>query len=275
MNWRGLLLVVILSLAGCSDPPRLNEAVSVDKKEQAPLQNSESLSAPAPARSDEEALKIVRAALDAHTSKKPELLDKLKMVTIIREGKGLNATSQLVPQKHLVRTAWPDRSRFQFDIAGSPTFTVALTEKSCLYAVNNERQSIDAEQERVCRVDALANWYTMLLPLRESNLIAVRAEAATIANRPAVGVQVWLPNYPTVILHFDKETQLLRRVMYRGWENRQLVVKELIFLDQKPYHGITLDRMRTLRIDNVEWYEMTTNSVEINDSFGAKMFEMP
>jgi hypothetical protein len=274
----GVGVVVVLGVAvglACSDKqPPIDIANPIDSAN--PDKPPELPPMAAPDKFDPAAKAIVDDAIKAHTGGKPDLLQKLKSVEFSREGQGLGAGRDPVPQKWLVHAAWPNRIRFRFETPGQFVVHICRNgDKVWRASETSPKEELPDDYAGEIRLDASFEWLWMLFPLTEPSTVVALAPEAVANDRPAVGVRVWAQGVTDAILHFDKETKLLARVTFDGRENRRKVTKELLIPTTKAFHGVVLPDKMILKADGNLLAEWNMTALDFRPTIDPKVFDNP
>ncbi|HVK17826.1 MAG TPA: hypothetical protein VM533_12825 [Fimbriiglobus sp.] len=230
----------------------------------------------APAQSDPKAAELIAAAVAAHTGGKPELLQKLKTVRYVREGKVSAGGLAEANQKWEVHAGWPDRFRVRAEMLGQQVVTLVWSGTAgWRHATGLSKIPMTEQEVSDFRHEVTGEWLELLFPLTEPGAVVALAEDAKVNNRPAGGVRVWHPSLSDAVLHFDKETRLLVRLAYDGRETGQKVTKEVLVQSHKEFAGVKLPEQTVYKSNGAEFADWRLTAAEPLDKLDAKLFEEP
>jgi hypothetical protein len=261
------------ALGGCSrEPPPLRTAREIHA-EPTTTASVELPAAKPPAKSDPAAVAVVTAALNAHTSNQPALVQKLKTIRLTREGRILIGPQ---PMKQEIQAQWPDRYRVhaEFTRTGG-VITVGWSGETGWKQSPAGSEPIAPAPLKDNQLDISGEWLSLLFPLAEPETIVATVADAEVNKRPAAGVRVWNPHLSDAILHFDKETKLLAQITYDGREQGRKVTKQVIVQSSRPFAGVTLPVQTVIKADGSDLAEWTVTSLDPQSSIDAKVFEKP
>lgn len=271
---RGLTLIAGILAAGCSTaPPPIREAAPVasEKLVQA------AFSPPAkPAASDPAAAKLVAAALAAHTGNDPAKLAKLKAVSLRRTAVATGADGVRGTLDWRGDLLAPDRIRVEArQLAGTTVITLdargaSLSQMTPGGAV---KQEIKDERLRDCRSQRSEEEFMLVYPLADPSTVAAPAPDETINGSAAAGAYVWTPALAPALVHFDKATGRIVRVVYRGWENTTELQKEITVRGHAQFDGVWLPTRFELRTNGKLFMEVEEQKFELGKSFPPDHFK--
>jgi hypothetical protein len=276
MARRALWVVLLGAAAGCGDGTRaISTAKPVEegRQEKAAVELTPEKK---PDKSDPAAEAVVKAALDAHTGKKFELLQKLKSVRLVREGQVTMGGTSQVKQTWELYAGWPDRFRVKAEMPGPQVATLAWAGGGgWRHAVGVGKVVMSDKEVQDFRTDVTGEWLTLLFPLAEPETVVAPAPELKVNDRPAAGVRVWHPALSDAVLHFDKETKLLALVTYDGRESGQKVTKEVLVLGHGEFAGVTLPSKTVQKSNGKQLAEWTMTALEPKPQLDPKLFEEP
>jgi hypothetical protein len=278
MARRVLWAVLLGAAAGCADGTRAIMTARPVESGPADKAAAELAAGKKPDKSDPAAEAVVKAALDAHTGGKPDLLQKLKSVRFTRDTYGTVGTTQPARSKWEVHAVWPDRIRQRVEMTTPQGVRVACecrNRDEVWLAVGGDKQVMSADQAAGFKIDVSAEWLWMLFPLAEPGTVVATAPDADIAGKPAAGVRVWAAGITDAVLYFDKETKLFAGMTFDGRDGTQRVVKDVHVLGSKSYDGITLPERMVLKANNRQVAEWTMPTFEPQPGIDPKLFENP
>jgi hypothetical protein len=281
MRLLGLVVAFgLISLLGCSDPPRTIETAKPVNPTGAVGQLTELPKMEKPAKSDPQAVEIVRKAIDAHTAKSPERLQKLKAIKLVREGPAVTFTQVPTPQRWDLWQSWPGRMRYRVEIPNLPIVTLGNNQQeawkhlgSVLPPVRDPMTATDAED---FRLDATGDWLLMLHPMAHPDRTLALLPDVTVNGQPAQSVRIWLPGLSDAILNFDKTSGLLVQIQFDGREQNKRTFKEFLILGHKEFLGVTLPEKLVYKSNGSQLAEFQLKSVEaLTDPVDGKLFTDP
>jgi hypothetical protein len=264
------------ALVGCDGAPQTiatAKPVSNDTVSKSVIQV---LPAKAPEKSDPKAAEVVASVVAASTGGKPELLQKLKSVRYVREGKISAGGTAPADQKWEVHAGWPDRFRVRAEMAGPQVVTLAWTGRAgWRHATGNPKIPMTDLEVGDFRNDVTGEWLELLFPLTDPEAIVAPVEDMKVNDKPSVGVRLWHPVLSDAILYFDNETRLLTRFAYDGRETGKSVTKEVLVLSHKDFAGVKLPERTVYKSNGIQFAEWTLTAVEPLGSLDAKLFTDP
>lgn len=270
------LVAAAVLLAGCAEEQRPIKVAKRVETQAAAAKPVEIPAMTAPAASDPAAAAVIRAALQAHTGGRPELLEKFKApMSVKREGQMWNAGPYPMAVKWEAALAWPDRYRYTMLLPSGDTLLLAAAGDKVWRFMGGQRLDLAGEEAKDVRESSSAEWLGFLFPLADPAARFAPAENTTVNEKPAVGVRVWAPKAVDAVLHFDAESKLLVQVSFNGREQGKDVVKQSVFLTHKPYHGVTLGDKTVLRVQGQNMYEWSTSVIELDAKIDPKTYEQP
>jgi hypothetical protein len=267
-----MMMLLGAALGGCSHkPPPLRPAREIHAQ---PTTTASVELPPAkpPAQSDPAAVAIVTAAINAHTSNQPALVQKLKIVRINREGR-IFILQQSIKQE--IQSQWPDRYRVHAEFTGGGVVTIGWAGETGWKQSPGGTEPIPPAMLKDNKLDITGEWLSLLFPLTEPDTIVAPVADTEVNKKPAVGVRVWNPHLSDAILHFDKETKLLAQITYDGREQGRKVTKQIIVRASRPFAGVTLPVQTVIKADGSDLAEWTMTSLDPQSSLDAKVFEKP
>ena len=123
--------------------------------------------------------------------------------------------------------------------------------------------------------DLHAAWLATIAPLKEKRFTLTTLPEINVNDSPAVGIKAAYPNRPDVTLYFDKKTNLLVRVTFKGKEAGAAVTKESTFSEYKDFGGLMLPGKQVDLHDRRKVAEWKTTNYESVEKLGKEVFAKP
>jgi hypothetical protein len=275
--WVPGMMALAVVAGGCSDNSRTPQLARPIDDTRSHIKTAVQLTEePRPDKSDPAAEEVVRAALNAHSGNRPERLQELKSVRFTREGRGHTGVTTPVSQRWEVSAVWPDRIRFELHLPGQQVGILCRDGNTAWAAGSDKPRLVMTDQQaEQFRIDASAEWLWMLFPLNDPGTVVAPAGDIEVNEKPATGIRVWAPGITDAILHFDKESKLLTRMTFAGWENGEKVTKEVRITSSKDYHGLTLPEAMSLNSNSRYLAEWKMTAIDFQAAIDPKVFENP
>ncbi len=265
----------LLLLAGCGGggPPPIRGAKKI---ESAPQPTAFSLPTdPSPAASDPAAKAVIDAALKAHTDGQPGKLDALRTARKTVAG-SLTGPAGKVANEWKFTWRWPDRWRTEMVVAGRPPVVIRRVGSAAWIAVPGAgEQPISGSSLTGVQAETFAECLLVLFPLTDPAAVFGPAAGTSVRGKPAVGVRVSGPGWPTAVLHFDPDTKRLVQASYAGSEGNVGTTKEVIVLAEKAVAGVTLPERMEIRWDGQEKGDWTLKDIQFPLAVEDKLFDRP
>lgn len=267
------VLCGLLVLAGCDRGPA--PIVSVK-----PVQSAGPAAAivlptdPPPPSSDPASQAVVEAALKAHTDNQPAKLDGLKTARKVVAGT-LTGPNGPVNNEWQFTWRWPDKLRTRMSIEGQPPAGVRRVGGSAWLSANGQpEQPITGPNLKGVVAENCAECLLVLFPLADPATVVSKAGELTVRGKPAVGVRVSGPGWPTTVAHFDAGTRRLVQVSYEGYEGGP-TTKEVVVLAEKAFDGVTVPERLAIRWTGREIGEWTVKELSFPVKVEPDTFEKP
>lgn len=261
--------------AGCSgDPPPIVEAKPVGGEKPVTV----AFLPPAkPTASEPAAAKLIADALAAHTGKDLSKLDKLKSATVTRIGRTTTQDGLRAPLECSLDLRGPD-CRAVLTITrpeGQFKNTILLTAKQNTYTgPMGQTADLDEDTLRDVRSQKAEDELLLLFPLADPTTVAASAPDATVNGKPAAGAYAWTPALArAALVHFDKASGRLVRLVYIGRERSTEVLKEVTVHEHREFGGVWLSSRYLLRIKGMEFLDVEKQTYEVGKTFPAGHFE--
>ena len=271
---RGLILIAGLFTAGCSgDPPPIREAAPVAGEKVVVA----AFAPPAkPDKSDPAADKLLAAAVAAHTGNDRAKLAKLTAVSLRREGLTTTAVGTRAPLDWRADLLAPGRYRAEAVLKhpnAVESFTVVIVpDAGSLVVADQPKAKIEGVKLRDCHVQRMEDEFMLVHPLADPTTVAVPAPDETVNGAAAAGAYVWSPALAPALVHFDKATGRVVRVVYRGRENDSEVLKEITVREHREFGGVWLPSKFELRVNGRVFIDVEKQTFEIGKTFDAARF---
>jgi hypothetical protein len=270
----------LLLLAGCNDAPRTIETAKPISPGVSSTQITELPKMDKPAKSDAKALEIITKAIDAHTGKAPDKLQKLKINKHVRDGSGILFTAQKMPMKWELWQAWPGRMRYRVEIPGQAVVVLGNNNREAWMSSSATlppvKMTMPSPSDDDFRVDATGDWLLLLHPLQHPACLAALLPETTVNSKACNSVRVWIPDLSDAILNFDKVSGLLVQVQFDGREQNKKTFKEFLILSHKEFLGVQLPEKLVYKSNGNELAEFTLKSVEaLPEPLDGKLFTEP
>ena len=112
-----------------------------------------------------------------------------------------------------------------------------------------------------------------MFPLADPTTVAVPAPEVAVNESPAAGAYVWSPALAPALVHFDKKTGRVARVVYRGRENNGEVLKEIRVREHREFGGVWLPTKFELRTNGRLFLDVEKQTFEIGKTFDPARFK--
>ena len=234
----------------------------------------------APARADDDAKKVVDAAIKAHGG--AEKLAKLKDKAIIQKGKmkiytmGLEIDSTM----EIRATGKKFRQDIKFALMGMNFDQNAvydgkemwITVNGAVIATLDKKEDLEMLAEMIHAEEAAS---LALLGSKDIELSIIGEDK--VGDTPVIGVRVTKKGRKDVNLYFDKKTHMLKKVENRGIDflSRQEVADEKIFDGYKETEGVKQPSKLTMNRDGKKYIEYEITEVEVTDKLDDSIFKKP
>ena len=272
---RGLILIAGVLAAGCSnDPPPIREATPVSG-EKAVL--AEFHPPAKPAKSDPDAAKLVAAALAAHNCTDAATLAKLKAASLHRTGLTTTPDGLRAPLTCDIDVFVPGRYRAAITVSRpekAENFVLVVNPDAGSIAIPggpasplNEPTLLDLHSQMA------EEEFLLMFPLADPTTVAVPAPEVAVNESPAAGAYVWSPALAPALVHFDKKTGRVARVVYRGRENNGEVLKEIRVREHREFGGVWLPTKFELRTNGRLFLDVEKQTFEIGKTFDPARFK--
>ena len=271
---RGLILIAGLFTTGCSsDPPPIREAAPVAGEKAVVA----AFAPPAkPDKSDPAAAKLLAAAVAAHTGNDRAKLAKLTAVSLRREGLSATAIGARAPMDWRADLLAPGRYRadvvLKYPHAVESSTVVIAPDAGSVVVADQPKVKIDEAKLRDCHVQRMEDEFLLVHPLADPTTVAVSAPDHDVNGAAAAGAYVWSPALAPALVHFDKATGRVVRVVYRGRENSADVLKEITVREHREFGGVWLPAKFVLRVDGRVFIDVEKQTFEIGKTFDAARF---
>ncbi len=237
------------------------------------------LFAATPARADDEAKRIIAAAVKAHGG--AEKLAKANAKPSITKGKlkvfanGMEFDATLEASSDGKRF----RQEIKLTIMGTDIEqTVVFDGKEVWIAANGKVVSTLSKKEELelikeaMHAEKIGN---MVLDDKDLEFSIIGEDK--VGDTPVVGVRVSKKGRKDVSLYFDKKTHLLKKVESRGmvYQSNQEVAQERIVDEYKDVNGVMRPGKMTVNQDGKKAVEMEFTSYETVDSLDDATFKKP
>jgi hypothetical protein len=231
------------------------------------------------ARADDDAKKVVEAAVKAHGG--ADKLAKQKKMSSISKGKmKINIMDGIDATMEMRAGGKKFRQDIKFSIMGMDfEQSVAYDGKEMWIALNGKimqtlstkedleliREAVHAEE--VADLDLLDN--------KDIELSIIGDDK--VGDTPVVGVRVSQKGYKDVSLYFDKKTHRLKRIDSRGldFQSRMEVAQERIIDEYKEVDGVLQPAKITMNRDGKKFIEFEFASYELVDKLDDSTWKKP
>lgn len=275
---RGLLLLAVGFAGGCSsDPPPIVEAKPVIGERPVEV----AFAPPAkPDKSDPAAAKLIADALAAHTGNDLAKLDKLKAVSLHRTALArtddavrspLDWKADLIPGRYRAEAVLqhPRMTHRYTAVVGPDGGSQSMPGEGGTMV----KVAIEGEDLVDCHRQRAEDELLLLYPLADKSTVAVPAPEGDVNGRPASGAYVWTPTLAPALVHFDKQTGRLVRLVYSGRENRTEVPKDLTVREHAQFGGVWLPSRYLLRAKGLEFMDVEKQTYDIGKTFAPDRFK--
>ena len=231
-------------------------------------------------RADDDAKKIVEAAVKAHGG--AEKLAKDKDKSVIQKGKAKIYTMGLEIDSTMEMRAGDKKFRqdIKFSIMGQDVEQVVVFDgKEMWIAVNgkviqtlSKKEDLDWLKETVYSEEVAG---LVLLGAKDIELSIIGDDK--VGETPVVGVRVSKKNHKDISLYFDKKTHLLKKIENRTLEfqTRVEMAEEKIMDGYKEIDGQMRPMKVTINRDGKKFIEFEFGSIEFVDKLDDSTFKKP
>jgi hypothetical protein len=231
---------------------------------------------PAAARPDE-ATDLRDRAVQA-AAKDPADLQKFRIHTI--KAKGISKlTPEPVPAAFELAAVYPGQLKATWE------FGTGATKNSVTVCASNDQgwkrvgslpaADMGLEDLNDLRADAYAIWVATLMPLTDPQTKLAAVGRSKVGNDAVVGLKVSRRPWPDVVLWFDANTHLLRRMNYRSREAGAMLNKEMIYGGHKEISGLKVPTTHTTIVQGREVYSWLEMEYAFPDRLDVKTFAKP
>lgn len=232
------------------------------------------------ARADDEAKKIVEAAIKAHGG--AEKFAKIKDKAVIQKAKVKVFASGM--EFEATMESQTDGKRFRQDISLSVMGqqieqTVAFDGKETWIAANGKVIATKSKKEDLDLIEEAMYSEKVgdLMFLNDKGIELSIIGDDKVGDTPVVGVRVSKKGRKDVSLYFDKKTHRLKKVESRGvnFQSQQEVTQERILDEYKEFNGQMRPSKATVNQDGKKVVEMEFTGVEFVDTLDDSTFKKP
>jgi hypothetical protein len=225
-----------------------------------------------PGQSDPAAVETVKKIVAAHTGNNPSLLEKLKGVSLQREGRFTINVPELFGKavKYEFQGSWPDRGKYTW--SGQVNAIFRIVDQSAFQDINGAPQPrFDDELTG----HLYSDWLQLLLPLSEEGSTFAPGPTFTLEQTTYPSIRIWRLGKPQAIFYYDAQKMLVTRIAYEGKDMGAKAFFELSMSEHKPFDGIMLATKVYVRKDGQEFIEYDKLTVEMGKQHPLKLFAEP
>jgi hypothetical protein len=265
-------------LAGCSDsPPPRAEANEADRKAREQKDRPEAVDKgpeeKSPKASDEEALKTLNRAIEAHGGVRAlEQVAKMVRVTsgvVVQGGKESAFNSTLTCDL-------PDRYRYDFEVGAEKTRIAWIVLKDRGYLVNGGMtQEMDPRFHEEQRQEGYVIYLTTLLPLRDKAYTLQALPEEKVRGNPAAVVRASKKGQEEARLYFDKSSGLLVQIARRSSVAGLVNSREYLYGEFKDFDGVKLPTHHVEQINGQRGVEAKSSTYTLPAQVDEKQFARP
>lgn len=236
------------------------------------------LASNAPARADDEAKKVVEAAVKAHGG--AEKLAKLKDKSVIQKGK-MKILMPIEAEGNFEATASDGKFRRQFDFSFMGTDiknTTVFDGKTLWVSTNGMQMSFDKKEDIDALKEAIhAEKAAGLALLGDKNIEVSLIGDDKVGDTPVVGVRVSEKGHKDVSLYFDKKTHLLKKIVGRSldFQSHMEIEQERIVDEYKDFDGLKRPSKATVLKDGKKQLEIEITEMKYIDKPDDSTFGKP
>jgi hypothetical protein len=128
---------------------------------------------------------------------------------------------------------------------------------------------------RELQEDAYILWLQTLVPLREKEFTLAPLPDVKVEGQPCRGVKVRRKGSPEVRLSFDKGTNFLVKVEYRGATSGLPADKEVLLGDHRVFDGVRVATKEVRRTDGKKMVDLTVRALRTLASVDEATFTRP
>jgi hypothetical protein len=236
------------------------------------------LLATSPARADDDAKKVVDAAIKAHGGK--DKLAKLKDKSVSQKGK-MKIFDPIEAEGNFETTASEGKFRRQFDFTFMNTDiknTVVFDGKTMWVKTNDNLMTFDKKEDIDALKEAMhAEKAAGLALLGDKNVELSLIGDDKVGDTPVVGIRVSEKGHKDVSMFFDKKTHLLKKIIGRtlDFQSHMEVEQERIVEDYKEVDGLMRPTKVTVNKDGKKQIEIEISEMKYIDKPDDATFNKP
>ncbi len=230
------------------------------------------------ARADDDAKKVVDAAIKAHGGK--DKLAKLKDKSMTQKGK-MKIFDPIEAEGDFEMTASGGKFRRQFDFSFMGTdikSTVVFDGKTMWAKTNDMLMTFDKEDDIKAIKEAIyAEKAAGLAMLGDKNIEVSLIGDDKVGDTPVVGIRVSQKGHKDVSMYFDKKTHLLKKIVGRAldFQSHMEVEQERIIEEYKDYDGLKRPSKVLVNKDGKKQVEIEVTEIKIIDKPEESTFGKP
>jgi hypothetical protein len=271
-----LCLLVFVAVIGCEKKPETKVVTKpLDTKPERP---GFPLLDP-PAQSDPASREVVAKIVAAHTNGKPELLNRLRGLTLTREGSISLADAPVAgtPLKVVWNGTWPNRSRYLWTGVHAFPTTYRVLDRQVYQDTPSPGMLPPLTEKRFddSLRDNYGNWLQTLVPLVEPDAIVAPGPPFESPLKQLASIRLWRPGQPQAILYYDPKTHLLGRIAFDGRENGLPLYAEHSLEEMVEIAGFKIAKRLYIRFNGREVMEFSKVDLAIGVDHPAKIFNEP
>jgi len=230
----------------------------------------------APARADDEAMKILDRAISAHGGS--TALER--MPTMVRSQSGtLVLNGMKLPFSSTLNCDLPDRYRLDVELGPQKTRVNIIVIRERGWEVNGGvALDMGKDRHQEALKEGYALYLTSLVPIRQSKNNFTLKKIPDIkghGGKPAAGLLVSQKGQDDVRMYFDKESGLLVQMERRGSLAGLVTTKDYIFADFKEFRGVKLPAHHIERFNGQEYMESKNCTYTFPSRADERLFAKP
>ncbi|HLN27672.1 MAG TPA: hypothetical protein VK395_08000 [Gemmataceae bacterium] len=227
-------------------------------------------------RAEEQAQAVINKAIKARGSE--EALSKYKAVTF--KGKGVfYGFGDGIAYKIEAAEQLPNRHRevINADSQGNSIKRIlVVNDDSGWLNLNDSLQELDKDKLDKEKAPLHANFVASLVPLKDKSYTLKYLGDSKQGDRLLVGVKVSSKGNKDVSLYFDKDTGLLVKAAYKGYNaSGEEGNQEAIFSDYKEFDGLKEPTKITIKHNGDKYNEIETTELQHHEKLDDGVFAKP
>jgi hypothetical protein len=141
--------------------------------------------------------------------------------------------------------------------------------------VAGETKNIEGDELQALREDCYSNNVESLVPLlKEKAFTLSMIDGANVNGKPAAGVKVQAKDHKDIDLYFDKETDLLVRVVRKAYDAESMKERtfETVYSNFKDFNGVKQPAKARLSKDGMKFADVEVTDLKVLDKVDPNEF---